>query len=31
MFRIKINNEVSLGKIDYDDETVCEAIHSTYP
>ena len=31
MFRIKINNEVLLGKIDYDDETVAEAIHSTYP
>ena len=31
MFRIKINNNVLLGKIDYDDETVAEAIHSTYP
>ena len=30
MFRIKINNEVLLGQIDSDDETVAEAIYSTY-
>ncbi|RKO81924.1 hypothetical protein C5E04_03660 [Pectobacterium parmentieri] len=30
MFRIKTNNEVLLGKIDNDDETVAEAIYSTY-
>jgi len=30
MFRIKINNDVLLGGIDDDDETVAEAIYSTY-
>lgn len=30
MFKIKINNEVLLGEIDKNDETVAEAIFSTY-
>lgn len=30
MFRIKITNEALIGEIDLDDETVAEAIFSTY-